>query len=329
MKYGFERLRGAGGIAVSCCHRGGAGAGRASARSMAAAATPARHCGSDFIELHNNWRSTRQPGRLVGAVRLAPPAPGRSRRWPASIAPAAITCQAGRRRQRAAPALPTPDATGTIAMAAGAGKVALVNGTDRTSRRLPDRQRRFRRFGTAANCAEGSAPTAALERHRGVCAPTAAAPTATTTRADFAAGAPDPRNSASTSTAPTAAVACSIADRPDRSQHAASGNRSPCADAAGRPGGVSFALRHAGHRDRLAATTSAPAATPTIAEAVSASSARRSLATDRGTTPMRQLQHVGADQRRSRDQHRQRPPLFQLLRRSATEGDSGISIAFT
>ena len=107
--------------------------------------------------------------------------------------------------------LPAPDATGTIPMAAGAGKVALVNNTTALSGACPTGANiiDFVGFGTTANCFEGSGPTpapsnttAALRNNNG-CAET------DNNAADFAAGPPNPRNSASplngcgTSTPPT------------------------------------------------------------------------------------------------------------------------------
>lgn len=93
--------------------------------------------------------------------------------------------------------LPTPDAIGTIAMSATAGKVALVNattaltGTCPTGGSIVD----FVGFGTTANCSETTpapAPsnTTADLRGSGGCTETDANST------DFASGAPNPRNTA-------------------------------------------------------------------------------------------------------------------------------------
>ena len=69
----------------------------------------------------------REPGGLVRAVhrRDEPLAPGRSRRSTGSIAPGGYYLVQQAAGTGGTTALPTPDATGTIAMAAGAGKVAL------------------------------------------------------------------------------------------------------------------------------------------------------------------------------------------------------------
>ncbi|MFP5265294.1 MAG: Ig-like domain repeat protein [Blastocatellia bacterium] len=94
--------------------------------------------------------------------------------------------------------LPTPDAAGSIAMAAGAGKVALVNNSTALSGACPSGASvvDFVGYGTA-NCFEGAgaAPTltnttAALRGSNG-CADT------DSNAADFTAGAPNPRNTAS------------------------------------------------------------------------------------------------------------------------------------
>src|SRR2546428_12079276 len=57
--------------------------------------------------------------------------------------------------------LPTPEATGTIAMSATAGKVALVNTTTAMTGSCPGGAsiRDFVGYGSTANCFEGSGPT--------------------------------------------------------------------------------------------------------------------------------------------------------------------------
>src|SRR5689334_6137187 len=57
--------------------------------------------------------------------------------------------------------LPTPDATGTIAMSATAGKVALVNSITALTGTCPPGTIDFVGFGTTANCSE-TTPTAVL-----------------------------------------------------------------------------------------------------------------------------------------------------------------------
>ncbi|MDX6447316.1 MAG: hypothetical protein QOH71_4390, partial [Blastocatellia bacterium] len=95
--------------------------------------------------------------------------------------------------------LPSPDTTGTIAMGAGAGKVALVNRPEALSGGCPSGGTimDFVGYGSGATCFEGaptgdlSNTTAALRASNG-CIDTDHNST------DFAVGAPTPRNSAST-----------------------------------------------------------------------------------------------------------------------------------
>jgi len=93
--------------------------------------------------------------------------------------------------------LPTPDATGTIAVSATAGKFALVSNTTPLTGVCPtEGVLDFVGFGTTANCLEGAGPTPAPSninaalRAAGGCADT------NVNSADFAAGALAPRNTA-------------------------------------------------------------------------------------------------------------------------------------
>lgn len=95
-------------------------------------------------------------------------------------------------------ALPTPDAIGTIAMSGAAGKVALVNvntviasGTVCPSgSTIVD----FVGFGTAANCFEGSGPTATLTNTTAAIRAANGCTDNNNNSTDFATGAPNPRN---------------------------------------------------------------------------------------------------------------------------------------
>ncbi len=106
--------------------------------------------------------------------------------------------------------LPAADATGTINMSGTAGKVALVNSTTAVAGACPtgDGIQDLVGYGGAANCSEG-APTADLSsstaaiRAGGGCADSG------NNSADFATGAPDPRNSA-TAAKPCSAVSLGI-----------------------------------------------------------------------------------------------------------------------
>src|SRR5205823_4804185 len=94
--------------------------------------------------------------------------------------------------------LPPPDATGTIAMAAAAGKVVLARTSATLTGACPSGTLVVDRvgYGAAATCFEGSAPTpnlgntaAALRKANG-CTDTS------DNAADFTVGAPNPRSSA-------------------------------------------------------------------------------------------------------------------------------------
>ncbi len=96
-------------------------------------------------------------------------------------------------------ALPTVDATGTIAMAAAAGKVALVSnitaltGACPTGGAIVD----FAGFGTTANCFEGAGPTPAPSTTNAAKRASNGCSDTDINSADFSASAVSPRNSAS------------------------------------------------------------------------------------------------------------------------------------
>jgi predicted extracellular nuclease len=94
--------------------------------------------------------------------------------------------------------LPTPDATGSIAMAAGAGKVALLNSTTPATGACPlaATTADLIGYGATANCIEGAGPapapsnTTAALRKRGGCLDS------DNNNLDFSIGSPFPRNNA-------------------------------------------------------------------------------------------------------------------------------------
>ncbi|MFN8480934.1 MAG: ExeM/NucH family extracellular endonuclease, partial [Kouleothrix sp.] len=92
--------------------------------------------------------------------------------------------------------LPTPDATGNIAMSGTAGKVALVNTTTALSGACPTGATiiDFVGFGTTANCSETS-PTANLSNTTAALRNGNGATDTNNNNADFTIGAPNPRNS--------------------------------------------------------------------------------------------------------------------------------------
>ena len=92
--------------------------------------------------------------------------------------------------------LPTPDATGTIAMAAGSGKVALVKtstaltGACPTDPNIAD----LTGYGNTANCFRGSAPAPAASNTNAILRVANGCTDTRNNIADFALGPPDPRN---------------------------------------------------------------------------------------------------------------------------------------
>lgn len=94
--------------------------------------------------------------------------------------------------------LPTPDATGSIALSATAGKVALVNTTTALSAACPTGEAiiDFVGFGGAANCFEGSGPAPAPSNTTAIIRLGDGAVDTDNNATDFVVGAPNPRNSA-------------------------------------------------------------------------------------------------------------------------------------
>ncbi len=151
---------------------------------------------NDFIEIFNSGST---PVNLGGwSVQYAS---ATASTW--SVTPlTAITLSPGQRYliQQAGGSngatLPTPDAIGTIAMAAGAGKVALVKNTTALSGACPNDPNivDFIGYGPTANCFRGTAPAPAASNTN---AATRAANGCTDTRnnaTDFTLAPPNPRN---------------------------------------------------------------------------------------------------------------------------------------
>jgi uncharacterized protein len=91
--------------------------------------------------------------------------------------------------------LPQPDAVGNAAMAAGAGKVALVFGTTSLTGTCPTvNVVDFVGYGSTANCFEGSGPTPAPSNTNAVCRAGDGSIDTNDNASDFAACAPAPRN---------------------------------------------------------------------------------------------------------------------------------------
>ena len=118
---------------------------------------------NDFIELHNGGVT---PVDLTGFAVQYAAFTGTS--WqvtalpPVTVPPGGYFLVQESAGGGTAAALPTPDATGTISMAAGAGKVALTPSTTALSGACPlGLTNDFVGYGTGTNCSEGSGPTGA------------------------------------------------------------------------------------------------------------------------------------------------------------------------
>ncbi|MDO9302541.1 MAG: ExeM/NucH family extracellular endonuclease [Anaerolineales bacterium] len=97
--------------------------------------------------------------------------------------------------------LPTPNAIGTIAMSATAGKVALVNNSTTLTGLCPAGLVDFVGFGSATNCFEG-APTANLSNTTAALRKSNGAQDTDNNNADFTIGTPNPRNTPPPDAAP-------------------------------------------------------------------------------------------------------------------------------
>ncbi len=154
---------------------------------------------NDFIELHNRGDA---PVSLAGWSVQYASATGAT--W--QVTPLSGTIAPGRYYlvQEAAGAggttpLPTPDATGSIAMSATAGKVALVTTTTAlacgASCAGDASVRDFVGYGATASSFEGSGPAPGLSNTTAALRADDGATDTDNNAADFAAGAPNPRNS--------------------------------------------------------------------------------------------------------------------------------------
>ena len=92
--------------------------------------------------------------------------------------------------------LTSPDATGTISMAAGSGKVALVKNSTALTGACPNDPNvvDFLGYGSTANCFRGSAPAVAPSNTNALLRAANGCTNARNNTADFALGPPNPRN---------------------------------------------------------------------------------------------------------------------------------------
>lgn len=101
--------------------------------------------------------------------------------------------------------LPTPNATGSIAMSATAGKVALVNDSTPLTGTCPGGLVDFIGYGLTANCSE-TTPTASLSNTTAALRKLGGATDTDNNSADFTIGAPNPRNTPPPDAAPSVAT---------------------------------------------------------------------------------------------------------------------------
>jgi predicted extracellular nuclease len=94
-------------------------------------------------------------------------------------------------------ALPTPDATGAIAMAAGAGKVALVKTTTALTGACPNDSNMVDLvgYGSTATCFRGTAPAPAASNTNAAARKTKGCTDTRNNASDFALATPNPKNS--------------------------------------------------------------------------------------------------------------------------------------
>jgi hypothetical protein len=157
---------------------------------------------NDFIELYNRGTATVnvtgwtvQYASSTGTTWASTPLSG-------SIAPAAYYLVQEGAGAGGTVSLPTPNATGSIAMSASAGKVALVSSTTLLSGSCPTGVVDRVGYGSGTSCAEGS-PAPTLSNTKADLRKNGGATDTDNNAADFAAGTPNPRHSVPTDTAPT------------------------------------------------------------------------------------------------------------------------------
>lgn len=152
---------------------------------------------NDFIELHNNGATSVDLGGWSVQYASTAGTSWQRTNLGGSIAPGGYYLVQQAKGANASTPLPTPDATGTIAMSATAGKVALVNHTTTLSGACPTGSVDFVGFGSGTNCAEGSVPTASLSATIAALRGDGGCSDSNHNGNDFATGAPLPRNGAS------------------------------------------------------------------------------------------------------------------------------------
>ncbi|GAA3932017.1 lamin tail domain-containing protein [Luteimonas lutimaris] len=152
---------------------------------------------SDFIELHNNGVEAISVDGWSVQYASAAGSSWQVTELSGSIAPGGYYLVKEADGNGGTVDLPTPDATGSIAMSGTAGKVALVSSTAALSGTCPSDNVDFVGFGGTANCAEGAAPTPAPSNTLAVLRAGGGCTDTNVNADDFATGTPNPRNGAS------------------------------------------------------------------------------------------------------------------------------------
>jgi predicted extracellular nuclease len=152
---------------------------------------------SDFVELHNTGTGAVDLSSYSVQYASAAGTSWQVTRLGGSIAPGGYYLVKEADGSGGTTALPAPDVSGTIPMSGTAGKVALAATQTALSGACPTGLADLVGYGTTASCFEGSAPTAAPSNTLAVLRAGAGCTDTNDNAADFATGAPDPRNGAS------------------------------------------------------------------------------------------------------------------------------------
>ncbi|TXH72160.1 MAG: hypothetical protein E6Q88_06865, partial [Lysobacteraceae bacterium] len=201
---------------------------------------------SDFVELHNNGTTTVNLSGWSVQYASSTGTTWSRTNLSGSIAPGGYYLIKEADGAGGTVALPTPDATGTIAMSSTTGKMALVSNQIALTGSCPlgGAVVDFVGFGTGANCSE-TAPTASLSNTTGALRRANGCTDTDNNNADFTIAAPTPRNTASPvqtcgPTLPILTISDASAPEGDGPGTSFSGNLIATLSAPAGPGGVSF-----------------------------------------------------------------------------------------
>ncbi|SEK39365.1 hypothetical protein SAMN05428989_0034 [Pseudoxanthomonas sp. GM95] len=173
---------------------------------------------NDFIELHNTGTASVDLSSYSVQYASATGSSWQITALSGSIAPGGYYLVQEGKGSGGTTALPTPDASGGIAMSGTAGKVALSASQTALSGTCPTGMVDLVGFGSTASCFEGSGATPAPSNTLAVLRAGDGCTDTNNNASDFATGAPNPRNSA------TAGSICGAAGTPLLSIADASGD---------------------------------------------------------------------------------------------------------